>query len=47
MKTTTPTTRIRTNVRAGGITLNHGLRVRTSVRAGGSKVNHGLRVRTK
>lgn len=35
-KPSTSAPRIRTNVRAGGIEINHGLRVRTKVRAGGS-----------
>lgn len=41
--------RIKTSVRAGGISINHsgtvkGLRVRTNVRAGGNNLNHNQKV---
>jgi hypothetical protein len=43
----TPKTRIRTNINAGGPLLQHGVRVRTGVKAGndGISLQHGVRVR--
>jgi hypothetical protein len=36
---------IRTRVKAGALTNNHGLRVRTNVKAGALNANHGLRLK--
>jgi hypothetical protein len=54
MKTTTKTgLKIKTNVKAGGLNINHnraGLKVKTSVKAGGLNINHSrpaLKVSTK
>ena len=41
----TPSLPVRTHIKAGGLTVNHGLKVRSQVQAGGLTVNHGLRVR--
>jgi hypothetical protein len=37
--------RIKTNVKAGSISLNHGVKIKTHVKAGAITLNHGACVR--